>query len=224
MAHVKHHTTNHTNPHVTPYKCDHQSASFKFHNWTTVRLCFTLLSNYDFCFSLLPQAPHQLFVSSLLLPAVTLSREAREGWRFLDWEAAESSWNLVVSGQSHAVVDDHRWRTFMNLPGSFLDYHYVHIHIHLGLWFCSHLDEFLFAGVQNHQLDWPKRANQPWFGSPLACGKDAPGQGVPLFREQLVIGRVGGMNSWSWKQSAQIRPDFDLPIARNCNLFCLMLL
>lgn len=43
----------------------------------SARLCFTLLMRFDYCF-LLPQ-PQQLFVSSLLLPPVQLSRDAPGG-------------------------------------------------------------------------------------------------------------------------------------------------
>lgn len=39
-----------------------------------LRLGFYLLLHFDYCFSLNPEPPHQLYVSSLLLPAVHLSR------------------------------------------------------------------------------------------------------------------------------------------------------
>eukprot|EP00435_Cladocopium_sp_Y103_P025133 s1023_g6.t1 len=70
--------------------------------WSDLTLCFYLLIHFDYCFSLPPQPPHQLFVSSLLLPAVTLSRSA--GDTQTSGEAAQTSDSEVQSQNPRSGV------------------------------------------------------------------------------------------------------------------------
>ena len=71
--------------------------------WAQASVMFTLISDFDCCFALPPEPPNEVLAASLLLPAVSLSREGPKPWE--DDGAPDSDRDESASQSSETNVE-----------------------------------------------------------------------------------------------------------------------